>query len=322
MNQADRVKIVVAEPFAAAVRQRLADDAGRVELLVSAPDGSSEADLSRADGLFRAGFEGAGFERVLEAATGLRWLHTMSAGVDGFELEPLRERGIVFTNSAGAHGVPIAEWVMYALLAIVKRGPQQQRAKDEHRWDTTERNEELTGKTLTIVGAGGIGGQIARRAAAFDMRLWGVNRSGSTVTHFERIESDAWRELLPETDFLVIATPLTPATHKLVGEQELNMLGRHAWLINVARGAVVDEPALIAALQDRQIGGAALDTFEQEPLPGDSPFWSLPNVLLSPHHSGSSSRTEGRVVELFVDNLRRFVRGEELRNQVDYGAEY
>jgi len=322
MTDAAKVHIIVAEGFADAVRERLGEDAARVELLRTAADGSSEADLSRADGLLRAGFDGSGFERVLAAATELRWLHTMSAGVDGFELDPLRERGIVLTNSAGVHGVPIAEWVMYALLAIVKRGPQQLQAQRERRWDDSERSDELTGKTLTILGAGGIGGEIARRAAAFDMRLWGVNRSGRSLPNFERIESEAWRELLPETDFLVIATPLTSATRNMIGAHELGLLRPHAWLINIARGAIVDEAALIAALQNKRLGGAALDTFEQEPLPSDSPLWSLPNVIVSPHHSGSSPHTEGRVVALFVDNLRRFVRGEQLLNVVDYGEQY
>ncbi len=322
MNEQTKVKIVIAEPFAAAVRERLGDDANRVELLIAAPDGSSEADLSGADGLLRAGFDGSGFDRMLEAATRLRWLHTMSAGVDGFELEPLRERGILFTNSAGVHGVPIAEWVMYALLAIVKRGPQQLQAQHEHRWAHGVHSDELTGKTLTILGAGGIGGEIARRASAFDMHIWGINRSGRPVANFERVASDAWRELLPETDFLVIATPLTSATRHLIGEHELGLLRRDAWLINIARGAIVDEAALVAALREERLGGAALDAFEQEPLPASSPLWSLPDVILSPHNSGSSPHTNRRVVELFVENLRRFVRGDELLNVVDYGEEY
>lgn len=322
MNHNNKVRIVVAEPLATAVRERLGDAAERVELLVIAPDGSTEADLNRADGLFRAGFDASGFDRVLEAATNLRWLHTMSAGVDGFDLEPLRERKIVFTNSAGVHGVPIAEWVLYAMLAVVKRGPQMLRAQHERRWADAERSEELTGKTLTILGAGGIGAEIARRAAAFDMRIWGANRSGRPLPNVERVESDAWRDLLPETDFLVVATPLTSATRHMVGQAELALLPAHAWLINIARGAIVDEAALLAALQSGRLGGGALDAFEQEPLPPASPLWSLPNVILSPHHSGSSPHSEDRVVDLFVDNIRRFVHDEKLVNIVDYGNEY
>lgn len=315
--------IIVTSGVAEQVRARVAELDLHIKLIVVGDDGVTDEDLSQAVALFRANLSQAGYKRILERATGLRWMHTASAGVENLLSDAIKERGISFTNSAGVHAVPIAEWVLHALLMIVKRGPRMLTAQREHRWERDVEFDELGGKTLTILGAGGIGQQIARRAAGFGMRIWGINRSGREVSGFERIVSgEQWRDLLPETDFLVIATPLTAATQHLIGQPELEALPDHAWLINIARGAIVDEPALVAALQNGVIAGAALDTFEQEPLPAESPLWTLPNVLISPHNSGSSPRSTDRVVDLFIENLQRFVADQPLRNVVDLEAGY
>ncbi|HEY0605344.1 MAG TPA: D-2-hydroxyacid dehydrogenase [Herpetosiphonaceae bacterium] len=317
------MQIIVTSGVAEQVRARVVELDLPVELIVVGDDGVTDSDLSQAVALFRANLSQAGYQRILEHATSLRWMHTASAGVENLLSDAIRERGISFTNSAGVHAIPIAEWVLHALLTIVKRGPRMLAAQHEHRWERDVEFDELGGKTLTILGAGGIGQEIARRAAGFGMRIWGVNRSGREVSGFERIVSgEQWRDLLPETDFLVIATPLTAATKHLVGAHELEALPDHAWLINIARGAIVDEPALVVALQNGTIAGAALDTFEQEPLPAESPLWTLPNVLISPHNSGSSPRSTDRVVDLFIENLKRFVADEPLRNVVDLEAGY
>lgn len=316
------MQVIVSESMLTRVRERVETLGLPVELLAVARDGQIAADSSQATAFFRD-LPRVSYERVLSDAPALRWVHTISAGVDGLINDQLRERGITLTNAAGAYAIPIAEWVLHALLMIVKRGPQMVLAQQERRWHDAIDSDELTGKTLTILGAGGIGREIARRAAAFDMRVWAVNRSGRAVPHVERVVSgDGWRDLLPETDMLVLAAPLTAATRGLVGARELALLPRHAWLINIARGSIVDEPALIEALRGGTLAGAALDTFTSEPLPPDSPLWTLPNVIVSPHHSGSSPHSEERALDLFIDNLQRFVSGAELRNVVDLEAGY
>jgi phosphoglycerate dehydrogenase-like enzyme len=317
------MQIIVAGGVADRVRERAAELGLPVELIVVGDDGLPDADLSQASVLFRADLSRALFDALLERATTLRWVHTSSAGVDDLLSEAIKTRHIMFTNSAGVHAIPIAEWVLHALLMIVKRGPATLAAQQSRRWDHELAFDELGGKTLTILGAGGIGREIARRAAACDLRVWGVNRSGRAVEGFERIVSgEQWRDLLPSSDFLVIAAPLTAATRNLIGAQELKLLPSHAWLINIARGAIVDENALIAALGSGTIAGAALDTFVEEPLPPESPLWTLPNVLIAPHRSGSSPRSTERVVDLFIGNLRRFIDDQPLHNVVDLEAGY
>lgn len=317
------MQVIVGESVVERVQERVRALDLPVDLLVVGRDGQLNDDLKDAAVFFRLDMSRAVYERVLAAAPKLRWVHTGSAGVDGLINDTLRERRITLTNSAGAYAIPIAEWVLHALLMIVKRGPEMMAAQQERRWHDSTGFDELTDKTLTILGAGGIGREIARRAAAFEMRVWGVTRSGRAVPHIERIVSgEQWRDLLPETDVLVLAAPLTDATRGLVGARELALLPRHAWLINIARGTIVDEAALIEALRTGALAGAALDTFEREPLPSESLLWTLPNVIVSPHHSGSSPRSNERVVDMFIDNLQRFVADKELRNVVDFEAGY
>ncbi len=316
------MQLIVAQVVADAVQQRVAELGLPVEIVVAGDDGQMTGEVHDAAAYFRAFMSGAGYARVLATAPQLRWIHTASAGVDGLLTDDLRQRGITLTNSAGVHAIPIAEWVLHALLMIVKRGRELIAAQAEQRW-SDESFDELGGKTLLVYGAGGIGAEIARRAAAFDMQLWGVNRSGRAVPHFDRVVRDAeWRSLLPQADYLVLAAPYTPATHHVIAAETLRQLPAHAWLINVARGGLVDEPDLIEALTAGTLAGAALDTFEQEPLPRTSPLWMFPNVLISPHRSGSSPRSNDRVVDCFIANLQRFVAGDELHNIVDQEAGY
>jgi phosphoglycerate dehydrogenase-like enzyme len=326
------MRVIVTETVAEAVSQRVSALESPVELVVVDRDGwpvthgdheSSEASLAEAEALLRENLSAEGFRRVLESAPRLRWLHSSSAGVERLLDSELRRRGLIFTSSAGVYAIPIAEWVLHMLLMIVKRGAEMIDRQRDRQWHDAPGFEELTGKTVTILGAGGIGIEVAKRAAAFDMRVWGINRSGRDIPHVERVISgDGWRDALPETDFLVITAPLTPATRGMIGARELDLLPSHAWLINVARGAIVDEPALVESLQAGRIGGAALDVFVEEPLPAGSPLWTLPNVLIAPHHSGSSPRSGDRMLDRFIDNLRRFTAGDDLRNIVDLDAGY
>jgi phosphoglycerate dehydrogenase-like enzyme len=317
------MRLIVAEADADAVQARIKDIDRDIELLIVDEDGNASVDLRQAEILFRNEMSGSGYQRVLEQALELRWIHTASAGVETLLNETIKQRKIVLTNSAGVHAIPIAEWVLHAMLMIVKHARHMLAAQDAHRWDRSMPLDELTEKTLTVLGTGGIGQAIIQRAAGFDMRIWGINRSGRPVDGVERLATyDEWHKLLPETDFLVVTVPLTDQTRQMIGKRELEMLGPNGWIINIARGAIIDEPALVAALQDGTIGGAALDTFEQEPLPPDNPLWGLPNLIISPHHSGSSPRTMDRVLGLFAENLRRYIDKQELINVVDQEAGY
>jgi phosphoglycerate dehydrogenase-like enzyme len=315
------VKLIVPDEIAREVAERAATARVEVELIV--PDGDRPAPLEEADALVRWQYAGRTLEELLEATPRLRWLHSWSAGVESLPVDTLRERGIVLTNAAGVYAIPIAEWVLAAMLMAIKQAHAFHDAQREHRWIEQIELDELAGKTLLILGVGGIGREVAQRAAAFDMRVWGANRSGDPVEHVERVVSgDAWRPLLPEADFVVNTLPLTDETRAMIGKQELARFKRSAWLINVGRGATIDEEAMLQALRDGTLGGAAIDAWTEEPLPPDHPAWSTPHLIIWPHHSGSSPANTRRGVDLLVENVRRFAAGDELRNVVDLSAGY
>lgn len=264
--------------------------------------------------------------QVLGVST-LRWVHTMTAGVEHV-VRALSERllpgeSIVITNAAGIFDVPIAEMVLAWILAIAKRLPDfiaQQRA---HQWHLL-RLREASDLTVGIVGLGSIGSEIARRCHAVGMRVLAtrrhIDRGAPFVDQLFTLEDLS--ELLVASDFVVVAVPLTPETRGLIDAGALRQMRRDAWLINIARGAIVDQAALVDALGQGWIGGAALDVFEEEPLPATSPLWDLPNVLITPHNSWSTPHFKRREAELFLDNLERFLHGEALRNVVDLSRGY
>jgi phosphoglycerate dehydrogenase-like enzyme len=209
--------------------------------------------------------------------------------------------------------VPIAQYVLGMMLRIVKRMDEWSEAQREARWENIE-SGELTGRTVGIVGAGHIGGEVARLSKALGMRVVASRRSPRRPRHVDDLLPLDY--LLPQSDFVVLAVPLTTSTERLIGERELKAMKGDAWLINIARGRVIDEPALIQALKRRTIGGAVLDVFEQEPLQPESELWSLPNVIVTPHNSGRSTLNLHRQTELFIENLQRFVDRRPLRNLV------
>ncbi len=316
------VRIVVPHPIAVEVKARLAATTLQASILEVDRDGHG-ASLSDADGVLRWGLSGAGLRHVLETAPALRWLHSGSAGVEDLPLDDLRRRDIVVTNAAGIFAIPIAEWVMMAMLMVAKRAHAMYDALLEHRWSNDLRLAELMDKSVLVLGAGCIGQEIARRAVAFGMHVWGANRSGRSVEPFERtVAGDAWRELLPEADFVVVALPLTAATRSLIGASELARMKPGAALLNVGRGATIDEAALLDALRNGVLGAAAIDAWTEEPLAPDHPAWQTPNLLIWPHHSGDSPANTRRGLDLFIQNLERFEQGRELINVVDLAAGY
>ncbi|MFV9507269.1 MAG: D-2-hydroxyacid dehydrogenase [Oscillochloridaceae bacterium umkhey_bin13] len=291
-----------------------------VDVVWVAPDSSFDRDPEGAVAYFRWWGEQNVYQHVLTHVPSLRWVHTPSAGVEHLLIPLVYERDLTLTNSAGVHAIPIAEFVMAVLLSRAKALHEYNTAQVEHQWAKDIDLQELYGATMLILGIGGIGTAIAERAAAFGMRVWGSRRrsSAAPTPYAERIVTgDAWRALLPEADYVVVAAPLTPETRHMVDAAALAAMKPSAYLINIARGGLVDETALLAALQAGQISGAALDTFEQEPLPATSPFWELPNVVVTPHATANSPRMHERQVALFLENLRRALRNEPLVNVVD-----
>ncbi len=316
--------LAVSPRVAAAYGDRIREIAHGIELVSPTEDGGWTDDPAGTEAAyFSEDFWTTGRYRAtlpqLFTLPNLRWFHTFSAGVDNPAFRTFIDRGVILTNAAGTTAEPIAQYVIAMMLRVAKRMDAWDAAQRERRWEQVQ-TDELTGKTVGVVGVGHIGGEVARLAKAFRMRVIGCRRRRRKPRNVdELVPLDRLNDLLERSDFVVLALPLSPQSEDLIGEQELAAMRNDAWLINISRGRVVDEDALIRALKDGAIGGACLDVFRQEPLQEDSELWSLPNVVVTPHNSGWSPLNLERGTELFLDNLRRFVEGRPLRNRVRAG---
>lgn len=264
----------------------------------------------------QAAFGGPNPDRLralLAAAQDLRWYHTMSAGVERLLLPELDRPGFVLTNNSGAYDLAIAEHVVASIFATAKRLPTSFAAQGKRHWHDDPQSTDVRGATLVILGMGSIGGELAGIARGLGMRVIGVRRSGGDGT----VTPDRLADVAAEADFLAVCAPLTPATRGMVDANVLARMKSSAWLINISRGAVVDEAALLAAVKERRIAGAAIDAWWSEPLPSESEWWDLPNVIVTPHTSYSSPSVRDRSLALVHENLRRFKAGEPLLNRVD-----
>ncbi|HUF17607.1 MAG TPA: D-2-hydroxyacid dehydrogenase [Thermoanaerobaculia bacterium] len=252
----------------------------------------------------------------------LEWIHTGSAGVDHILTPAFRERTIVLTNSAGVHAPSIAEWVVAMILASEKQLREMFHHQRERRWEKVERNE-LAGKRILIVGGGRIATEIATRLRPFGVTVTALRRNPVPAVAFDSVlpVSDLYRAA-KTSDWLVIAVPLTEETRGLIGRDVFEALPPQARLINVARGEVVDETAMLDALRRGRLAGAVLDVFDEEPLPSDHPFWTMESVVVLPHTTWRSPLVRARQVALFSRNLRSFARGEPLENVVDPARGY
>ena len=266
----------------------------------------------------------------LKAAGKLKWIHSTAAGVAQLMYPELRDSGILVTNPSGIFSVPMAEHTMGLLLALARNFPDAVRQQDrahwsqQELWDKPQHLTEINGKVLLIVGYGSIGREVAKRARAFEMNVWGVTRSGEGErAHAERIFPSAkLHEVLPEADYVLIAAPETAETRHLIGAAEIAKMKRGARLINVGRGSVLDEVALLRALDSGALGGAAIDVAMREPLPAESPLWKAPNLLITPHTSGVSDRLWDRQAVVLLELLERWFDGRELFNRVDFARGY
>ena len=279
------------------------------------------ARLPEADVLLVSGFW---HNELLDVAPRLRFIQSIGAGVDQFDLDALRQRGIRLATASGVNSNAVSEHAMALILAFTRhihtgRDRQQRNAWRGMIGDLALREDELGGKTLLIIGLGKIGSRLAKLAKAFDMKVLATKRNPATAA----AAADAVHTpeelpaLLPQADFVALTCPLTPATENVIDAAAFAQMKESAYLINVARGGCVDEPAMLAALQSDAIAGAGIDHFWEEPLPHDSPFWDLENVLITPHTGGETRMYEENLFDILLENLDRLWRGEtELRNQV------
>ena len=269
---------------------------------------------------------------MVRTAERLQWVHSSASAVEGLlPLAELAARGVAVTNSRGVQAVPMAEHVMGGLLVIARRYDRTLAAQREHRWIQNDLSQGhdwpfmLQGRRMTIVGLGTIGMEIAKRAHAFGMNVTGVRRRPDQPhpSFVDRVVGpDALDDALRGTDVLVLSAPGVASTARLIDAERLAMLNAGAIVVNVARGPILDESALRHALETNHLGGAVLDVFDREPLDPASALWDMPNVVITPHSSGFRASHWDEVIDLFGDNLRRFQRGEPLRNAVDHAAGY
>jgi phosphoglycerate dehydrogenase-like enzyme len=311
-------------------------------------EGLADGPVDDVEVLLRGWLVAEAFDRLLVRAPHLTWVHSATSGVERALTPAALARDVLVTNARGVFSRPIAEHVLLMILAVSRHLPQLLELQRERTWQPLE-GRELRELTIGIVGYGSLGRSVASLASAFGARVIAMRRrpdaadapgapggpggSGAPgaddgdVFPFEPrldrvVGPDGLHELLAESDVVVLAAPLTPETEGMIDEAAVAAMKRDAWLINVARGRLIDDTALIRALRENRIGGAALDAFRDEPLPQSSPYWELPNVILTPHTAWSSARVLDRSVDLFCDNLVRFSRGEALRNVVDPTAGY
>ncbi|NMB45700.1 MAG: D-2-hydroxyacid dehydrogenase [Firmicutes bacterium] len=264
---------------------------------------------------------------LLKQAQQLVWVHLPSAGADGYaDQEVYAHRGVILTNSSGVYGIPLAEHAFSMMLAFSRTLHKYVRFQQEKHWEKLPESGELYGKTLGILGLGDIGTEVAKRAKAFGMQVWGLKRRLTAKPDYidQLVGPTGLPDLLAVSDYVVIALPLTAQTEKMVGKQELAYMQSHAILINVGRGPIIDQLALIKALQDGQLAGAGLDVFEEEPLPQDSPLWDMPNVIITPHSGGVTPEATRRSTDIFCHNLRLWLEGrkDEMKSVVDMQAGY
>lgn len=263
----------------------------------------------------------------LVALPTVRWVHSVSAGVEHLPLETMADRSIILTNSAGAYAPAMAEYALAGAIMLLRKLPSLLDGQRERRWLNGESHDGnvLRGKHLGIVGYGAVGRHLANAARAMGMTIWATRRS-AMIPSGEPLDrlllAENLPELLIESDVVVLAASLNQSTRHFIGEEELAVMKPNAVLINVARGGLVDEPALARALRDGKIRGAMLDVTDTEPLPAESELWGIPNLIITPHISGNTPESWDWAVEFFCKNLRLYVTGspERMGNLVDYNA--
>ena len=303
-------------------RARLDDLPGRARWYETPEDALELA--AECDVVWVSGFTSADvIGQMLQRSPRLKWFHYSSTGVEHLPLALFRDRRVLFTNGAGLYSQPIAEHVVMCMLAARLNLLGILRAQAASTWlPEVESDEELAGSVAMILGYGELGRVIAARLRCLGVSILASRRSAAIAAADGIADAAEWRSRLAEIDFLIVTLPNTSETRGIVGAAELASMRRGSWLVNVSRGSVVDEEALVTMLSSGHLGGAVLDAFQQEPLSPEHPLWSMPNVILSPHSSWRSWRLADREVERFVGNLHNFLANRPLRNVVDPEAGY
>jgi D-2-hydroxyacid dehydrogenase (NADP+) len=260
---------------------------------------------------------------IFLAAERLKWVQASSAGVDRYLFSEFVDSPVILTNSSGVHRMPISEMIIGMMLAFAKRLHKFIRFQLEARWERLA-PDELAGRTVGILGLGNVGMETAWKAKCFGMKVLALKkRPMRRPSYIDEILGPADLDhLLRESDYLVVTVPLTEETYHMIGEDELKRMKPTAYVVNIGRGPVIDNKALLKALKEKWIAGAGLDVFEEEPLPEDSEFWGLENAVITPHVSGSTPHYDDRTVRIFCENLERYLEGKPLVNVVDKKAGY
>lgn len=308
------MRLLVIAPPTFAPLELLRREAPGIELAIGTDAVALRADAARADAVLIAPRYGSVLTELWRELQHVRWIHTLAAGVEFLPFDLLRRSEVVVTNSRGLYADALGEFAIAAMLWFAKDLRRMARNQEARRWEpfTVQR---LEGSTAGIIGYGGIGQAIGRRAAALGMRI-------STTRRRQELGDPTIEDVIAASDYLVLSAPLTPDTHHLLSRQRIALMKPSAVFINVGRGRTVDEDALVEALRERRIRGAALDVFAEEPLPREHPLWQLDNVLLSPHTADHTDDSHLRAMHFFVENLRRFRAGESLENVVDKTEQY
>jgi phosphoglycerate dehydrogenase-like enzyme len=313
----DRIELIY-EPGLLPVPRYEADHHGRPRELTDEERGRWRECVSRAEVMFEFDWERP--RELLRSAPRLRWVQATSSGI-GPRVDQLglADAPPVITNAAGIHAQPLAEFVILASLYFAREMPRLEAWKAERHWERFC-GREVSGSRMTLIGLGQVGSRIAELSACLGIEVTGHRRTPGreTPAHVRRVvDGDGLDAVLPETDILVIAVPDTSETRHLIDRRRLELLPPGAVIVNVGRGSVIDQPAMIEMLRSGRLGGAGLDVFEEEPLPADSPLWALPNVIVSPHSASTVVLENDRLVDLFVDNLHRYLDGRPLINVYD-----
>ena len=304
----------------AAMRDEILAVAPGARLIPVNAEGHADDSLEHVEVLLRGwSLGGDPLDRLVGRAPRLRWIHSVSVGVESLLTPCVRLRGLTVTNGRGVFDEPIAEYVVTMILAVCRRLPQLLELQRERTWQPLEA-QEMAGLTIGLVGLGGIGCRVAELVRPFGSRVVAVRRhpeSGSPDGVEVLGGIDALPRLMAASDFVVLAVPLTPETESLINDDVLLAAKPGSWVVNVARGGLIDERALLRALRSGPIGGAVLDTFREEPLPENSSFYRQPNCIITPHTSWASGAVLDRTLEVFCENLRRYRAGEPLLHVVD-----
>jgi len=262
---------------------------------------------------------------IVNSCEELKWIQIISAGIDKIPFKALEEKNVIVANAKGIHVTPMSEYAISAILQLARKSYELYKNQLDKKWDRSIRTFEISNKTIGIIGLGAIGQGIAEKAKAFNMRVIGVNTDGRDVENVDKVYSiKELNNLLSESDFIVVVLPLTRDTYHLIGAEELKHIKETAYLINIARGEVINEATLIESLSNKAFAGAVLDVFTEEPLPVEHPLWSLDNCIITPHLSGRSPRYIERALEIFKNNMNLYLRQDiiNMKNIIDLKKGY